>query len=390
MCLINKSLKRLVLRVLTFTLFAFALAACGGGGGNSASQAPVPNNGPIAAISVSSTTGYAPLTLSFDGSSSLDSDGSISGYAWDFGDGFTSQSGTVDHIFSDLGTYTVVLTVTDNDGATASAQVNINVHAQAAGFYLGTLDSTTTGTSHQIDVHIGSNYEFFGIGFPPSCVSTTGYAGTLMIDGTSAVGTLVADTRDDFCVFPDGSTLGSVDISANIAARSAITAVYVGVGDIGTIQLNYIPEVSDRVPTLAGIAGVWSYSDGLGFSETMTIQPDGQFAASDTDGCNYTGTVSLIDPNLNEFEIIYDLTCPPGINAAGDGQRVGLAFVDDFFFSEDWFVWDVIFQEGPLAGRQGGGALSRPRAVATISKGEQLKANLQLLDRSTSGRSRDK
>jgi PKD repeat protein len=375
-------------RVLIILVLGSVLSGCGGGGGSSAAAAPPVNSAPRAIITIAKTTGYAPLTLAFDGSGSTDSDGTISEYLWDFDDGFTSQSASVDHIFSDLGSYTVVLTVTDDDGATSSTQVNIDIHAQAAGFYLGILDSTTTGISQQIDAHIGSNYKYFGRGFPQSCVTTTVYAGTLMIDETSADATLLADTRDDFCVFPDGSTLGNVDVSASIAARSAITAVYSGVGDIGTIELSYIPEISDRVPTLAGIAGVWTDSDGLGFTETMTIQPDGQFAVSDSDGCNYSGTLSLIDPNLNEFEIIYDLFCPPGVNAAGDGQRVGLAFVDDFFFSEEWFVWRIIFQDGPLAGRQGGGALSRPRGVAAGGIAEQSKVTRQDMDRPRSGRLR--
>ncbi len=38
----SKSLKRLVLGVLTLTLFTFALAACGGGGGGAVANPPVP------------------------------------------------------------------------------------------------------------------------------------------------------------------------------------------------------------------------------------------------------------------------------------------------------------------------------------------------------------
>lgn len=361
---------------LTILLSVFALSACGGGGGGNGNNAPSGNATPSASISVSNTSGYAPLTLSFDASASSDSDGRITGYSWDFGDGFTSQEVQVDHIYTELGTFTVVLTVTDDSDATSSSQTSIDVHAQAAGFYVGVLDSTTTGIIQDLEVHIGSDYRLFAITFPPGCTDIGGYSGTITVSMNSVSGTLLADTFDDpICVFPDGSSLGNVDVTATVDARASITAIYDGVGDTGTIQLDYIPEISERQPSLANISGVWSYSDGLGFMETMTIQPDGQFVASATDGCNYFGTFTIIDPRLNELEIIYDITCPPGVLRAGDGQRIGLAFVDDLRFTDEWLFWDVIFQEGPLAGRQGGSGLSRPKLVAVGSSNSVQKSS---------------
>src|SRR5262249_14705687 len=63
------------------------------------------------------------LTCSFDGSASHDSDGTITNYAWDFGDGTTPAGATtagptVGHMYAAAGTYIVKLTVTDNGGAT--------------------------------------------------------------------------------------------------------------------------------------------------------------------------------------------------------------------------------------------------------------------------------
>jgi len=61
----------------------------------------------------------------FDGSSSVDPDGEIVSYSWDFGDGSRSSNRRVRHTFNQPGTFTVRLVVTDTDGATAvdSAQV---------------------------------------------------------------------------------------------------------------------------------------------------------------------------------------------------------------------------------------------------------------------------
>lgn len=72
-------------------------------------------------------TGTAGQPISFDGSGSSDSDGTIGSHAWDFGDDGTGSGETVSHTYPSAGTYTVTLTVTDDDGATASATTEVTV-----------------------------------------------------------------------------------------------------------------------------------------------------------------------------------------------------------------------------------------------------------------------
>ncbi|MCK5228276.1 MAG: PKD domain-containing protein, partial [Desulfobulbaceae bacterium] len=82
---------------------------------------------PTSIITASPWTGEAPLTVSFSGSDSLDTDGSLVSYDWSFGD---TQSGTgvaADHIYNNPGAYTVSLTVTDNQGEIAQSQATITV-----------------------------------------------------------------------------------------------------------------------------------------------------------------------------------------------------------------------------------------------------------------------
>jgi PKD repeat protein len=64
--------------------------------------------------------------ITFDGSLSTD-DGWIVSYDWDFGDGTSDSGMVVDHVFSEVGTYTVSLTVTDNDGMTDTETVDVVV-----------------------------------------------------------------------------------------------------------------------------------------------------------------------------------------------------------------------------------------------------------------------
>lgn len=67
---------------------------------------------PVLGIDVSPTGGYAGLSL-FTFTSTTNANGNtITGYAWDFGDGETGSGASAVHIYSDPGIYSVTLTVT--------------------------------------------------------------------------------------------------------------------------------------------------------------------------------------------------------------------------------------------------------------------------------------
>lgn len=90
--------------------------APGGGGGN---QPPT----------ASFTSACTDLACSFNGGASTDTDGTISTFAWDFGDGATGTGGTATHTYPAAGTYTARLTVTDNGGASGTTTRAVTVTA---------------------------------------------------------------------------------------------------------------------------------------------------------------------------------------------------------------------------------------------------------------------
>ena len=88
-----------------------------------------PNNAPIAAAAATPRAGTAPLSVTFDSTGSADTDGMITAFAWNFGDGARSTQANPTHTYNNVGSFTATLTVTDNDGATASASISISVTA---------------------------------------------------------------------------------------------------------------------------------------------------------------------------------------------------------------------------------------------------------------------
>ena len=74
-------------------------------------------------------SGVAGQSMSFSSSGSHDPDGNIVEYNWNFGDGYTATSANPSHAYRNAGTYTVTLTVRDNQGATNTATTSCTIEA---------------------------------------------------------------------------------------------------------------------------------------------------------------------------------------------------------------------------------------------------------------------
>ena len=75
------------------------------------------NQWPVAVASAGASGGDTPLTVAFASAGSMDPDGQIASYAWDFGDGGSSAQASPNHTYTVPGNYVATLTVTDNQGA---------------------------------------------------------------------------------------------------------------------------------------------------------------------------------------------------------------------------------------------------------------------------------
>ena len=89
------------------------------------------NQPPVAAASATPTSGTTPLAVSFSSAGSNDPDGTITSYAWTFGDGGTGSGASTSHTYTTAGTFTATLKVTDNAGATATKSLTITASAPA-------------------------------------------------------------------------------------------------------------------------------------------------------------------------------------------------------------------------------------------------------------------
>lgn len=211
------------------------------------------NQSPVAVIS-GPTGGRVGQVLDFSGANSRDTDGSLTSYAWNFGDGTTASGVNASHSYAQAGTYEVSLTVTDNGGLTARSTVTVQVQANNQQPPVAVIEGPVTGI-------VGDVIRFDGR------------------DSSDSDGRIVSHTWD----FGDGASgegrrvehsyaaPGSYQVVLTVTDNDGLTAQATQAVVIDElVQLELPPNVSLVAPT-AGLVG-----EPLTFDASGSADPDGQ------------------------------------------------------------------------------------------------------------------
>ncbi len=156
-------------------VYTVKLTVTGPGGSNTQTRSnyvtiTAPPPPPGAQFSGSPTLGGAPLTVAFTNTST----GSITSYAWTFGDGGTSTAASPSHVYSAAGTYTVKLTVTGPGGSNTQTRSNyVTASSPASSLVNASFEIPALGGGYQYDpASPGVGWTFSG----PSGIQTNGSA----------------------------------------------------------------------------------------------------------------------------------------------------------------------------------------------------------------------
>jgi hypothetical protein len=224
-------------------------------------QPPIAQAGPDRTATVGS-----PVT--FDGSASIDPDGTIVAYQWSFGDGGVGSGSMVSHVYNTSGTFTVTLTVTDNEGATATDTALVTVQSAPA-----ILDVMPTSLTFNAVV---------GQGNPASqaiTVRNTG-SGSLTFSITSSDVTLVTTSVSSGTLSGGQST--SVQVFAtnpNVAGTRTATLTVTAPGAQNSPQSVLVTVITTQAAILNVSPTSLTFNTGVGqgnpAAQTITVQNTG-------------------------------------------------------------------------------------------------------------------
>jgi len=215
------------------------------------------NTPPVAAF----TRSCSNLACNFDASTSSDPDGSVTGYAWDFGDGVTATGVTASHTFAATGSYSVTLTVTDNQGGTnqTTQQVAVSSSVIAADTFARTVTggwgTADTGGPWTVAGVASSNFSVSS-GTGRMQLPAAGAGPSAYLNGVSAGD---SDTWVDFTA--DKAQSGNSNLYAYFGARHTGTSQYrlrlkqVGIGGI-QLSLTKVVSGAETVLATSTISGV--------------------------------------------------------------------------------------------------------------------------------------
>jgi hypothetical protein len=114
--------------------------------------------------------------------------------------------------------------------------------------------------------------------------------------------------------FPDGTQTAGGMLSGTVqSAAIQGTLTYVA-GQTQPLTLTFDNAYDNNTPSLAALAGSWSYSSG-GFTLNATVGADGSFSATDSNACEYSGSFTIVDPSFDAYHVSYTRTCN-GVSAS--------------------------------------------------------------------------
>ena len=270
-----------------------------------------PNQPPVAAFT-SSCNG---LTCNFTSASS-DPDGSIAAYQWTFGDGGTATTQNPSHTYSAGGTYSVQLTVTDNQNATNSVTHSVTVTAPpppnqppVAAFTSSCngLTCNFTSTSSDPDGSITAYQWTFGDG---GTATTQNPSHTYSAGGTYNVQLTVTDNQN-----ATNSVTHSVTVTAPPPPNQPPVAAFTS--SCSGLTCNFSSTSSDPDGSITGYS--WDFGDG---GTASSQNPSHGYATGGT----YTVTLVVTDNQGATGSVSHSVTVtappppnqPPVVTAGGN------------------------------------------------------------------------
>jgi PKD repeat protein len=323
---------------------------------------PVAVNQPPIADAGPNKTATVGTPVSLSGSGSQDADGTITSYAWIFGDGASGSGVTVSHTYAAVGTYTARLTVTDNSGATAVDTAIVTITTAVTNQF----PIANAGPDKTVTAGVSVSLSASGSMDPDGTLNS--YAWTFG-DGATGAGVTVAHVYSTA-----GTYIARLTVTDNAGATASDTAA-VSVIPVATNRFpiaNAGPDKNVIAGTPVSLSGAgsedpdgtiaayaWTFGDGAsagGATVSHTYSLAGVYTArltvTDNGGATAidTAVVTVTAPLTNQFPLANagpDRTATVGTSVTLSGS--GSQDPDGTISSYSWSFGDGVSASGMTA-----------------------------------------
>lgn len=273
---------------------------------------------PTAVFSVSPDAPTTSDTVTFNASNATDADGSITGYDWEFGDKNNDTGKIVTHSYASNGTFTVNLTVTDNEGGINTTSQNISINNTPPNAAFSFSPSSPVSTKDTITFDASGSNDIDG------SLSSTAYDWEFG-DGVKKNNSTVDPTHS----YSDGGDfiVNLTVTDANGATSKTNQTITVDAGP--TVLFSFTPDspevnetvsfdASDSTDSDSSIASYeWAFNDSNSTTDTgpvtsLSFESNGDYAAQ--------VTVTNADGESNSLVKVVTVT---GVSVGGDEITIG-------------------------------------------------------------------
>ena len=280
----------------------------------------VTTNTPLEAkITTSSTTVKEGNSVTFDASTSSDSDGQIVAYKWkDVQGTVLSQEVSFEHTFATLGEQTLTLSVTDDGGETATTTVTVNVvalqkpqadiHTSASTIFINNTVSFDASASSDEDGQIVS-------------YTWKDTQGSILSNQVSFTHTFAVSGEHNITleVLDDDGQLSTASVA--IVVQAHLTSLTLSIEE-STLEVNQtttltaIAHYNDNTNQEISSSVTWEVTD----TTLVIIDANGTLKALDSGTTNIVAKIGNIDSNSVTLEVLGLDTAPPILTLNGEAK----------------------------------------------------------------------
>ena len=230
-------------------------------------------------------------------------------YSWSFGDGSPAESGVSGaHTYVDEGSYSVMVTVTDDDGGSVTDSMLVNVANVAPVVLLSGDESGSEGdllawTALVSDAGISDTFTYswnFGDGSPVLASATASEAHVFLDEGSFDVALTVTDnggaaTTETVTVTITNAVPEIVSMTVSSGDEGSVLSFTASASDAGSDTLLYTWDFGDGTTLVSGDSVTHAYADDGNYVVTLTIDDGDGGSVAQSDSVVIDNVAPVID-----------------------------------------------------------------------------------------------